>query len=202
MNLFMTIKAAVTVKQAAEFYGLKVDHSGMTRCPFHADKTPSMKLNDDYYYCFGCQESGDVIDLVAHLFGLSMGDAAKKLAYDFGISPDPTPMAMALPKPKDPEEDVYHCAGVMLAYERHLKKLIETYAPKDPDEEWDARFCAACHKLPRVEATVDDLFSPDMEERMETAAWLMENGTITKIENYFANRKEAQPYGESEEAAA
>ena len=30
MNLYMTIKVAVTVKQAAEFYGLKVDSSGMT----------------------------------------------------------------------------------------------------------------------------------------------------------------------------
>ena len=49
---------------------------------------------------------------------------------------------------------------------------------------------------------MDELFSPHMEERMETAAWLEENGTITKIENYLANRKEAQPYGESEEAAA
>ena len=105
MNLFMTIKAAVTVKQAAEFYGLKVDHSGMTHCPFHADKTPSMKLNDDYYYCFGCRESGDVIDLVAHLFGLSMEDAAKKLAYDFSISPDPTPVVVALPGLNETNEE-------------------------------------------------------------------------------------------------
>ena len=102
MNLFMTIKAAVTVKQAAEFYGMKVVRSNMVRCPFHADKTPSMKLNDDYYYCFSCQESGDVIDLVAHLFGLSLGDAAKKLACDFGISPDPAPIAVALPIPEYP----------------------------------------------------------------------------------------------------
>ena len=49
---------------------------------------------------------------------------------------------------------------------------------------------------------MDELFSPHMEERMETAAWLTENGTITRIESYLANGKEAEQYGESEEAAA
>ena len=101
-ELFRTVKAAVTARQAAEAYGLKINRAGMACCPFHQDKTPSMKLNDNYYYCFGCQKSGDVIDLVAHLFGLSLGDAAKKLAYDFGISPDPAPIAVAMPTPEDP----------------------------------------------------------------------------------------------------
>ena len=54
MNLFQTIKAAVTVKQAAALYGLPITTTGMTCCPFHEDHTPSMKLNDTYYYCFGC----------------------------------------------------------------------------------------------------------------------------------------------------
>ena len=63
MNLFQTIKTAVTVKQAAALYGLPITTTGMTRCPFHEDHTPSMKLNDTYYYCFGCEATGDVIDL-------------------------------------------------------------------------------------------------------------------------------------------
>ena len=86
MNLFESVKAAVTVRQAAEHYGLKVGHGNMACCPFHNDHTPSMKLNEDYFYCFGCGASGDVIDLAARLFGLSGYDAAKKLAADFGIT--------------------------------------------------------------------------------------------------------------------
>ena len=35
MNLFVTIKAAISVKQTAEQYGLKVGRNGMTCCPFH-----------------------------------------------------------------------------------------------------------------------------------------------------------------------
>ena len=95
MNLFETVKAAVTVRQAAEHYGLKVERSGMIRCPFHDDRHPSMKLNESYFYCFGCGATGDVIDFVARLFGLSSYEAAQKLAYDFGIDPDKPPAAAA-----------------------------------------------------------------------------------------------------------
>ena len=45
---------AVPVKEAAEYYGLEVNRDNMVCCPFHADRTPSMKLNEDYFYCFGC----------------------------------------------------------------------------------------------------------------------------------------------------
>ena len=87
MDLFTQVKMAVSVKEAAEYYGLEVNRGNMVCCPFHADRTPSMKLNEDYFYCFGCGAHGDVIDLVAKLFNLSSYDAAKKLAYDFGIAP-------------------------------------------------------------------------------------------------------------------
>ena len=86
MNLFETVKAAVTPRMAAERYGRPIQQGNMVCCPFHADRTPSMKLNEDYFYCFGCGATGDVIDLVAKLFNLSSYDAAKKLAYDFGIA--------------------------------------------------------------------------------------------------------------------
>ena len=70
MNLFETVKSAVTVKQAAEYYGCKVNRGDMICCPFHDDRHPSMKLNRDYFFCFGCGATGDVIDFVARLFGL------------------------------------------------------------------------------------------------------------------------------------
>lgn len=53
MNLFEAVKDSVTTRQAAESYGLQVKHGGMCRCPFHNDKTPSMKV-DKRFHCFGC----------------------------------------------------------------------------------------------------------------------------------------------------
>ena len=49
MNIFETVKAAVTVRQAAEHYGLKINRYGMICCPIHDDRHPSLKLNEDYF---------------------------------------------------------------------------------------------------------------------------------------------------------
>ena len=63
MSLYQTVKSAITVRQVGEMYGMEPDRHGMVCCPFHSDSDPSMKLNDTYYYCFGCGANGDAIDL-------------------------------------------------------------------------------------------------------------------------------------------
>ena len=47
MNVFEEVKQNVTVRQAAELYGFKPNRSGLIRCIFHNDGTPSMKLTAD-----------------------------------------------------------------------------------------------------------------------------------------------------------
>lgn len=78
MNIFQEVKERVTAKQVAERYGLKVERNGMACCPFHNDKHPSMKI-DQNYYCFACGAKGDAVNYVAVLFGLSQFEAAKKI---------------------------------------------------------------------------------------------------------------------------
>ena len=85
MNVFEAVKQSVTTRQAASFYGIRVGRNGMVCCPFHNDRTPSMKV-DSRFYCFGCGASGDVIDLAALLHGLGKREAAVRLAEDFGVS--------------------------------------------------------------------------------------------------------------------
>ena len=80
MNIFARVKESVTVLQAAEHYGVEVQRNGMCRCLFHDDWHPSMKLNEEYFYCFGCGATGDVIDFVARLFDLTSLQAAQKMA--------------------------------------------------------------------------------------------------------------------------
>ena len=139
MDLFTQVKMAVSVKEAAEYYGLEVKRGNMVCCPFHNDRTPSMKLNEDYFYCFGCGATGDVIDLVAKLFNLSSYDAAKKLADDFGIDPDKPPAAAALRKPKYPlakafQKEELHCQRILYDYLHLLERWKMQYAPKTPED--------------------------------------------------------------------
>ena len=51
-------------------------------CPFHFEKTPSFAINEieQYYHCFGCGASGDVISFVSKYESLDFYDACKKLA--------------------------------------------------------------------------------------------------------------------------
>ena len=66
------------MRDVAKFYGLQMNHSGMARCPFHDDRTPSLKVYDDHFYCFGCGATGDCTGFTAKLFGIPQIEAAKK----------------------------------------------------------------------------------------------------------------------------
>ena len=132
MNLFDTVKAAVTPRMAAERYGLPIQQGSMTRCPFHADRTPSMKLNEVYFYCFGCGASGDVIDLAAKLFGLSGYEAAKKLAADFGIAEQKPSILARLQRGKTQAETERESFRVLQDYLRILQDWKENCAPQSP----------------------------------------------------------------------
>src|SRR3990167_8710150 len=40
------------------------DRRGMAKCPFHNDKTPSLDIRKNFYYCYGCGAHGNVINYV------------------------------------------------------------------------------------------------------------------------------------------
>ena len=52
---------------------------GMALCPFHNEKSPSMDIRKNFYYCYGCGAHGDVISLTMHLENLNFAQAVKRL---------------------------------------------------------------------------------------------------------------------------
>ena len=56
-------------------------------CPFHQETKPSFSVNPDggFYYCFGCQASGDIIEFYRAINGLEFGEAVEALAREAGI---------------------------------------------------------------------------------------------------------------------
>ncbi len=52
------------------------------KCPFHHEKTASFSVNaqGQFYYCFGCRKSGDVISFIMEIESLDFNDAVKFLA--------------------------------------------------------------------------------------------------------------------------
>ena len=56
-------------------------------CPFHHEKTPSFKADDDkqLFYCFGCRASGNVITFIEKIENVDFLDAVKHLAEKAGM---------------------------------------------------------------------------------------------------------------------
>ena len=186
MTIYEIIKAAISVKQAAKHYGLNVNRNGMACCPFHNDRHPSLKLNEDYFFCFGCGAKGDVIDLVARLFDLSSYEAAQKLAADFGLDPKP-PTAAAMAKPKRPyirqfRENEMLCFRVLTDYLHLLEDWKVRYAPKTPEDALDDRFVEACQMLDYIEDLTDILTFAELEVRVKTVDMLQKDGMIDRLE--------------------
>ena len=191
MRVFETIKAAVTPRQAAEHCGLRVLPNGMTCCPFHKDRHPSLKLNEEYFFCFGCGASGDVIDFTARLFGISLKDAAEKLAADFGINPRP-PTQSDIPKhdaaPSNDRERL--CICVLREYLRYLRIWQLRYRPEKPGDTMHPLCEEALKRIPEVNYYLDCLH--DKAQSAETARMLCDEGHIQRLTEYLGTLSEKE----------
>ncbi len=84
------------VRAATDIVALIGEHAALKKvgrrwsglCPFHTEKTPSFSVNaeEGFYYCFGCQASGDAITFVRSMEHLDFVDAVRLLADRAGIT--------------------------------------------------------------------------------------------------------------------
>lgn len=179
MNVFDAVKQSVTTRQAAEMYGMKIRRNNMVSCPFHNDRTPSMKV-DNRFHCFGCGADGDVIDFVSRIYGISNLEAAQKTASDFGISYDTKPVKSKPKKVirKKTDAQIYadaeqRCFRVLSDYYHLLKKWEIDHAPNREDETWHPLFVEALQKKSHLEYLLDILVFGEIEEK---ALLVMEYG--------------------------
>ena len=86
INYAALIRQSLNMGEVAQYYGLQFNRAGFSPCPFHAEKTPSFKVQDSQYaHCFGCGWNGDVIKFVMELLGLSFRAACERLNDDFRL---------------------------------------------------------------------------------------------------------------------
>lgn len=194
MNLYTQIRTAVPIRNAARRYGLTVSKSDMALCPFHHDTHPSMKLNEDYFFCFGCGATGDVIDFTARLFNLSPKEAVQKLTADFDLNPRPPAQQQNIPKPnaEQPQDMERLCIFVLSGYLRLLRIWRLRYAPKSPVDSFHPRFVEACQMTAHVDYLLDCLFSSIPEERRYAVGILTERDGIHRLQNYVNQRKKEE----------
>ena len=193
-SVFETVKQSITVREAAQMYGIEVNRSGMACCPFHDDKNPSMKLNEEYFYCFGCGATGDVIDFTARLYNLSPKEAAEKLAQDFGLAYDSqAPPRRRYVRQKSEaqkfKEDRDHTFRVLADYFHLLRKWETDYTPKTPEENPHPRFMEAIQRKDYVGYLLDFFLedTPD-EQRLWIAEHHSEIANLERRVKFMADK--------------
>ena len=96
IDLAGQVKSLVTIQDVAEHYSFHPNRAGYICCPFHREKTASLKLYSDQrgWCCFGCHAGGTVIDFVMKLFDIPFRQAILRINADFALGltwdkPDP-----------------------------------------------------------------------------------------------------------------
>lgn len=178
MNIFEQIKSAVSTRDAAIFYGIKVSRSGMCCCPFHPDRHPSMKV-DNRFHCFGCGADGDVINFVERMDGLAPIDAAKKLATDFciPITNTPTAFTLAIKAAIEKQNKEKEQLRAFQLYKRDALNFLREYyyllhcakrdlAPRTPEELENCHplFEEALNNIDKIDWMIETLEDSTLEE--------------------------------------
>ncbi len=86
-----SVKQQADIVKVIEGY-IRLRNAGAQRfkglCPFHKEKTPSFNVNggsQQFFYCFGCQASGDVFSFVAKIENVGFPEAVRIVAGKCGI---------------------------------------------------------------------------------------------------------------------
>lgn len=157
------IKQSVNIKTATELYGLAYDRSESSLCPFHSEKTPSFRVKNDYFHCFGCGAGGDVIKFVMMMFGIDFKEAMAKLNKDFSLG---LPLGGKLSlrqaceaqnrirqiqtaQSKAKEEQAAKDSLYWSLWDEWMRLDVNkrNYAPKSPDEPLHPLFIEALYKI-------------------------------------------------------
>lgn len=73
------LKQSISMREVVERYGIRIDRKGFCCCPFHKEKTPSMKIYKDSSHCFGCGRSDDIFSFVMGMEHCDFKTAFKNL---------------------------------------------------------------------------------------------------------------------------
>lgn len=191
---------AVDIYQIANDLGRQVNRAGMIHCTFHDEKTPSMKLDRSKgrFKCFGCEKSGDTIDLymsVGHGIDFKQAVQEMKSRYLGVVDGQPRPprrlakpVVVPAQPPARPAEDFSPIYLALQAYCRQhpptdAKRQALTYLQSRaftadtikhfgvfviPDSQATSEYLTAT--FPEEELVASGLFSPRTDKR---GIWFM-----------------------------
>ena len=132
-----------TIKEQTDIVKIIGEHVELKRsgvrylglCPFHGEKTPSFSVNgaQQFFYCFGCGESGDVFSFLMKFHNLEFQEALQQLADRLNIE---------LPKKRVSEQEKKQEAirQSMYAVTAKAAKIYRRYLIEESDADAARRY--------------------------------------------------------------
>lgn len=151
-DVFAEARRLVSAREVAEMNGFHPNRSGFICCPFHQERTASLKLyQNGTWHCFGCNRGGSSIDFMAALYGLTPLEAVRRLNDDFrlGLSLD-----------KIPDREMVKAA-------QHRREISDTYRLFEEWRDNMIRQLNACFRLAHV--TMKSIKAPADLDRLTDA---------------------------------
>jgi DNA primase len=165
------IKRRVTMHDVVARYGLKVGRGNRIPCPFHNGKDNNLSYKADFFKCFVCDESGDVIAFVQKYHGLSFAETLLRIDDDFSLglgvgkrTSDREKLRLAqrsyevrrerasAQKVQQAKEKAYHDAYD--EYARLDRQMID-YRPRSEDEKPSSEFIEALQQIETARYMLD-----------------------------------------------
>lgn len=156
-NIFQQIRSHITLTEVIRSYGLEITRNNMMICPFHSEKTPSLKIYENTYKCFGCGASGDTVSFISKLFGISMYEAACKINSDFSLNLNTENIISDTSyednriKQQELKDTVLESWNVVCKYFNSLYVWNKEFAPKNSGDPLHPLFAESIQKLDFVE---------------------------------------------------
>lgn len=142
------IKQSYSMREIVNRYGLIPNRTGFIHCPFHKEKTPSMKINKDSFYCFGCGEYGDVFSFVEKMDNLSFKEAYLSLGGEYKKEKNNFSSMRKIQKAKMQRKRKAEKLAGIKARMKDLSLFIEFYKMiRFQSEPMSDNWCAAVNKL-------------------------------------------------------
>ena len=167
------VKSKVSVPSVVSRYlsGVKPLHNRI-RCPIHNGTDRNLLIHQDHFYCFVCNEGGDVIRLVRHIFGCDFKTALERLNADFcldlplGTKPSDAERAEMKrsyderikreQEEADKAERLYRSYLDRLELYRTVCQICENEAPQTPWDDWQLDWCTAMRLRTELKAEIED----------------------------------------------
>lgn len=173
-NSYATIiNTTLTMESVWRAYGNTPIKKHVVLCPFHAEDTPSMRLYEHSWFCFGCNQGGDIVKFVQLYFKLDFRAALMRLDYNFNLglnlgqkltSRQRHEMRLQADErkrqaqaQKEQEEAAERQYWTLWDEWIRLDKNQMKYAPTSPDESLHPLFVESLHKKPYQEYLIDCL---------------------------------------------